>query len=49
MSTSKGELPGWVIYGLLPVLNLAAALIVSGLVVLMIGENPVEVVKLLVC
>ncbi|MDJ0930003.1 ABC transporter permease [Breoghania sp.] len=45
---SRGKLPKWVDYGLLPVLNLAAAFFVAGLVVLLIGENPLEAVKILV-
>jgi simple sugar transport system permease protein len=42
MPTHRGELPAWVDVGLIPLLNLAVALIVSGLVVLIIGENPIE-------
>ena len=42
MMKSRGELPHWVDVGLIPVINLAVALIVSGLVVLIIGENPLE-------
>ena len=45
---SKGQLPRWVDYGLLPGLNLIAAFIVSGLVVVIIGENPIEAVEWLV-
>ncbi|WP_310618673.1 ABC transporter permease [Flexibacterium corallicola] len=45
---SKGQLPRWVDYGLLPALNLIAAFVVSGLVVVLIGENPFEAVKWLV-
>ena len=43
-----GELPGWVNLGLLPLLNLAAAFLVSGLIVLVLGENPLEAVRLLI-
>ncbi|MGI9480858.1 MAG: ABC transporter permease [Hyphomicrobiales bacterium] len=43
----QGELPRWATAFALPALNLIAALFVSGLVVLMIGENPIEVVQLL--
>lgn len=45
---SAGQLPRWVDYGLIPLLNLAAAFLVSGLVVLLIGENPLEAVEILV-
>ncbi|WP_417692849.1 ABC transporter permease [Roseibium sp.] len=44
---SAGQLPRWVDYGLIPLLNLAAAFLVSGLVVLLIGENPLEAVEIL--
>lgn len=40
-------LPRWVDVGLLPAINLAMALIASGLVVLAVGENPIEAVKLM--
>jgi general nucleoside transport system permease protein len=39
---ARGELPRWVDVGLIPVLNLVVALLVSGVVVLIIGENPLE-------
>ena len=42
-----GQLPGWVDYGLLPFINVCAAFLVSGLVVLAIGENPIEAVEIL--
>ncbi|MTI17213.1 ABC transporter permease [Rhodobacteraceae bacterium RKSG542] len=42
---TKGQLPKWVDYGLLPALNLIAAFAVSGLVVVLIGEDPFEAVK----
>ena len=32
---ARGELPAWVNLGLIPLLNLAAAFLVSGLIVLM--------------
>ena len=44
MSAQNAKLPRWVDYGLIPLLNLTAALLVSGLVVLLIGENPLEAV-----
>ncbi|MCB1378379.1 MAG: ABC transporter permease [Alphaproteobacteria bacterium] len=40
--SARGELPAWVDVGLIPLLNLLVALIVSGLVVIIIGENPLE-------
>ncbi|WP_316858809.1 ABC transporter permease [uncultured Cohaesibacter sp.] len=48
MSAQNSKLPRWVDYGLIPLLNLSAALLVSGLVVLLIGENPLEAVYWLV-
>jgi simple sugar transport system permease protein len=47
MSASSGQLPPWVSYGLMPLLNLAVAFLISGLVVLFIGESPVEAVTVL--
>lgn len=47
MAARRGELPAWVNLGLLPLLNLAAAFLVSGLIVLILGENPLEAVRLL--
>ena len=43
-----GPLPRWMELGLLPVLNLVLALVVSGLVVVAIGENPFEALSALV-
>lgn len=37
-----GELPAWVDIGLIPLLNLVVALLVAGLVVIIIGESPIE-------
>jgi general nucleoside transport system permease protein len=44
---ARGELPGWVNLGLLPLLNLGAAFAVSGLIVIVLGQNPLEAVRLL--
>ncbi len=48
MSVPYARLPGWADYGLIPLLNVTAAFLVSGLVVLFIGENPIEAVRILV-
>jgi general nucleoside transport system permease protein len=40
--------PRWVSIGLIPLINLVLAFLVSGLVVLAIGENPLRAVQLLV-
>ncbi|MEJ8573502.1 ABC transporter permease [Microbaculum marinum] len=43
----RASLPGWIEYAVLPLANLLAAFLVSGLVVLFVGENPFEAVKIL--
>ena len=48
MMQQRGELPYWVDVGLIPLINLAVALIVSGLVVLIIGENPFEAMWIMI-
>ncbi|MER0237029.1 ABC transporter permease [Fulvimarina sp. MAC8] len=45
---SSGQLPAWIDYTVIPLLNVAAAFLVSGLVVLLIGENPLDAVGYLV-
>ena len=45
MSAPARELPKFVEYALLPLVNLAAAFFAAGLVVLVIGENPWSVVQ----
>ena len=42
----KSALPRWVDFALIPLLNLALAFFVAGLVVLVIGENPIEAMRL---
>jgi len=44
----KHELPKWVDYGVIPLLNLVTAFLVAGLVVLIVGENPFRAAYLLV-
>ena len=44
----NNTLPRWVDIGLIPLVNLILAFFVSGLVVLAIGENPIEAMKFLV-
>lgn len=48
MSTPYAKLPAWADYGLIPLLNLAVAFIVAGLVVLLVGENPLRAAVVLV-
>ncbi|HSX75685.1 MAG TPA: ABC transporter permease, partial [Shinella sp.] len=42
MSVPHAKLPGWAEYGLIPLVNLAVAFLISGLVVLIVGESPLE-------
>ncbi|MFM7705510.1 MAG: ABC transporter permease, partial [Rubrivivax sp.] len=48
MSAPTDELPRWIDLGVLPLFNLALAGLVAGLVVLIAGLDPVQVVTLLV-
>ena len=41
-------LPAWADVALIPLVNVLAAFVISGLVVLAIGENPLEAVKILI-
>ena len=41
-------MPRWVDIGLIPLINLALAIFVSGLVVLFIGEDPIEAIRVLI-
>ena len=47
MSTPFAKLPAWVDYGLMPVTNVVAGFLIAGLVVLFIGENPLNAVGIL--
>ncbi|MCD7110203.1 ABC transporter permease [Rhizobium sp. DKSPLA3] len=42
MSNPYATLPGWAEYGLIPLVNLVVAFLVAGLVVLLVGESPLE-------
>ena len=48
MSVPYAKLPAWVDYGLIPLINLAVAFLVAGLVVLLVGESPLRAASLLV-
>ena len=48
MSAPLKPLPAWADVALIPLINVAAAFIISGLVVLAIGENPIEAVQILI-
>ncbi len=47
MSQASTTLPRWIDIGLIPVLNVMMALAVSGLIILAIGEDPLEAVKIM--
>lgn len=48
MSAPYAKLPKWIDLGLIPLINLIAAFFLSGLVVLLAGENPLRAAALLV-
>ncbi|WP_026379829.1 ABC transporter permease [Afifella pfennigii] len=47
MSAPAAKLPLWVEVGLIPLVNVAVAFLVAGLVVLFIGESPLQAVRIL--
>lgn len=47
MSTPYAKLPRWADYGLIPLINLIVAFVVAGLVVLLVGENPLRAAVIL--
>jgi general nucleoside transport system permease protein len=48
MSAPLKPLPAWADVAVIPLVNVAAAFVISGFVVLAIGENPLEAVQILV-
>jgi general nucleoside transport system permease protein len=48
MSQSTQELPRWVDIGVVPLVNLAIALLAAGIVVALVGQSPVEVISALI-
>lgn len=46
--TARRGLPWWAEYGILPLANLTVAFAVSGIVVLLVGESPLEAARLLI-
>ena len=48
MSTPYAKLPAWADYGLIPLINLLVAFLVAGLVVMLVGENPLRAAVILV-
>ena len=48
MAERSGDAPPWVGYVLVPLVNLLVAFLISGLIVLAIGEDPVEAMRILI-
>jgi ABC-type uncharacterized transport system permease subunit len=48
MSQPFAKLPAWADYGLLPLINLIVAFFVAGLVVLLVGESPIDAAVLMI-
>ncbi|MBP0441125.1 ABC transporter permease [Tianweitania sediminis] len=48
MSVPYAKLPRWVDYGLIPLINLVVAFAVAGLVVLLVGENPLSAAAIMI-
>jgi len=48
MSAPFAKLPNWAEYGLIPLINLVVAFVISGLVVVFAGENPFKAAYLMV-
>ena len=48
MSAPAAKLPAWADFGLIPLVNLVVAFLVAGLVVLLVGENPLRAAVLMV-
>ncbi len=48
MSAPGTPLPRWIDIGLIPVINIALALLVSGLIILAIGEDPIAAVEIMI-
>ena len=42
------QAPAWVTHGLVPLINLGVALLIAGVIIALIGENPFEALRLLV-
>ncbi|WP_120496554.1 ABC transporter permease [Kiloniella sp. EL199] len=48
MSSPSKALPAWIDAGVIPLINILLAFFVSGIVILIIGENPIEAVKIII-
>lgn len=45
--SGSGQIPRWVDVGLIPLINILAAFVVSGIVILVIGENPIDALSVM--
>ncbi|MEP3247356.1 MAG: ABC transporter permease [Sneathiella sp.] len=45
---APSKVPGWVNMALIPLINLLAAFFISGLVILIIGDNPIKALEILI-
>ena len=48
MSAASKPLPRWIDVGLIPVINVTIAFLVSGLVIMAVGEDPIEAVQVMI-
>ncbi|MDX1738422.1 MAG: hypothetical protein R3261_09300, partial [Alphaproteobacteria bacterium] len=48
ISMARPPLPGWMDYGVMPVVNIATALIVSGIIIWFLGINPLEAINYMI-
>ncbi|WP_282608088.1 ABC transporter permease [Pelagibius sp. Alg239-R121] len=48
MRVISGTVPRWVDVGLIPFINILLAFLASGLIILLIGEDPIEAVRILI-
>ncbi|WP_299372331.1 ABC transporter permease [uncultured Kiloniella sp.] len=48
MSSPSKALPAWIDVGVIPLINILLAFFVSGIVILIIGEDPIEAVKIII-
>ena len=42
------KIPGWINFALVPLVNLFAALLISGIVILVVGDNPIKALEVLI-
>jgi len=45
---TPAKIPGWINYAVIPLVNLFAALVISGIVILIVGDDPLEALNVLI-